>query len=233
MEADNVPWHMCAVDSADGLQLLQSLWVCGQRKNVPCYLDAWMVSHVPKSTLGYGFCSFGRIYWCMKMYIQLAAGYFWADWKFQGGIELGLEMHIQPNYFVECRCSECTGLAEYIAYLHIIGVHFVYWKMIILPGDQIFRNESGWTFRSKWAQKHVFWIRTEGDTAVLSSAHFFPPGMSNCTLGWAHILWPDFQAMIDDCTFCSFGWTYCFHLEFPIVHHQNRFVLPGDRICSR
>ena len=162
---------MGAADSANGLQLLQSLWVWGWGKNVRCYLDARMVSHVPKNAPWYGFCSFGCIYWCMKMYIQLAAGYFWADWKFWGGIELGLEMHIWPNNFVECRCSECTGLAGYIAYLHIIGVHFVYWKMIIFPGDQIFSNGSRQTFWSKWAQKHVFWIRTEGDTAVLSSAH--------------------------------------------------------------
>ena len=76
-------------------------------------------------------------------------------------------MHIWPNNFVECRCSECTGPAKYIAYMHIIGVHFVYWKMIILPGDRISSNGSSWTFWLKQVQKHVFWIRTEGDTAVL------------------------------------------------------------------
>ena len=77
------------------------------------------------------------------------AGKFWADWKFQGGI---------PAYYWVLFCIP---------------------KIIILPGDRIFSQtylkvevmdlakHSG----QNEPKKHVFWIRNEGDAAVLSSAH--------------------------------------------------------------
>src|SRR6202161_788210 len=72
------------------------------------------------------------------------------------------------------------------AWIHSLPAY--YWvpfcipKITLLPGDWILPNiwpdisesrgnVSGRTFWSKQFRKHVFWIRTEGDTAVLSSAH--------------------------------------------------------------
>ena len=48
----------------------------GEGNNVPCGMDAWMISHVPKTPWGYGFCSFSCIYWWVKMYIRLVARHF-------------------------------------------------------------------------------------------------------------------------------------------------------------
>ena len=55
--------------------------------SVPCGMDAWTVSRVPKNTRGV---------WIWLNFLE-------AIGNSGGGIELGLEMFLQPNNFVEPR----------------------------------------------------------------------------------------------------------------------------------
>ena len=104
------------------------------------------------------------------------------------GMDERMVSHVPKTLRGYVFCSfGCTSW-KILGWLEIPGGHscillgsILYTKNIIIAGGpdiqpDIFEswgNGSGRTFQSKWAQKHVFWIRNEGDTAVLSSAQFF------------------------------------------------------------
>ena len=84
-------------------------WMCGQSllagvswhiyagyNSVPCGMDEQMVSPVPKTLWGYGFCSFS----CRKMYVRLAARYFEPIGNSGGGHSIGTgNAHLAKYFF--------------------------------------------------------------------------------------------------------------------------------------
>ena len=98
--------------------------------------------------------------------------------------------------------------------------------MIILPGDWLSIRFNEYAGPAGYIPLPVYYWVLYVCQNRFSRTYCFHPAFSIVHLGFTQILWPDFLAMIDHCTFCWFSHTYWFNPAFPNVHPGLAQILP-------